>query len=110
MRDRPQLSCKATSHNPEVAGSNPAPATEKAPETGLFRSLTRDRRAKLLPNFCLDGLVRVRHGTGVSSGRALDCVGSSENTLGQPSVWRVSGGAERQTCAADPRARPLNGT
>jgi hypothetical protein len=24
-------------HNPEVAGSNPAPATEKAPETGLFR-------------------------------------------------------------------------
>src|SRR6266545_4074512 len=25
-----------TSHNPEVAGSNPAPATGKAPETGPF--------------------------------------------------------------------------
>jgi hypothetical protein len=25
-------------HNPEVAGSNPAPATRKAPETGLFCS------------------------------------------------------------------------
>ena len=40
-------------HNPEVAGSNPAPATGKAPETGLFRSLDRDRRVELLPNFCL---------------------------------------------------------
>ena len=29
-------------HNPEVAGSNPAPATGKAPETGLFR-LHRNR-------------------------------------------------------------------
>ncbi len=40
-------------HNPEVAGSNPAPATGKALETGLFCSLDRDRRGKLLPNFCL---------------------------------------------------------
>jgi hypothetical protein len=42
-------------HNPEVAGSNPAPATGKAPETGLFRSQYGDRLAELLPNFCLDG-------------------------------------------------------
>jgi len=32
----PQMTQKATSHNPEVAGSNPAPATEKALETGPF--------------------------------------------------------------------------
>jgi hypothetical protein len=49
-------------HNPEVAGSNPAPATEKAPETGplLCRSerqrsirdvepVRPDRRAFLVP-------------------------------------------------------------
>ena len=42
-------------HNPEVAGSNPAPATGKAPETGLFCSLDRDQPAELLPNFCLGG-------------------------------------------------------
>src|SRR4051812_41848830 len=34
-------------HNPEVAGSNPAPATRKAPETGpfLFRVLIRQRES-----------------------------------------------------------------
>ena len=42
-------------HNPEVAGSNPAPATGKAPETGLFCSHGGDQPAELLPNFCLDG-------------------------------------------------------
>jgi hypothetical protein len=35
-------------HNPEVAGSNPAPATGKAPETGPFCSLGRRRQV----NFC----------------------------------------------------------
>jgi len=38
---------------PEVAGSNPAPATRKAPEAGLFCAHCRDRLRKLLPNFCL---------------------------------------------------------
>jgi hypothetical protein len=41
-----------TSHNPEVAGSNPAPATGKAPETRPFCFLSRDRAFELLPNFC----------------------------------------------------------
>ena len=40
-------------HNPEVAGSNPAPATRKALETGPFCSLRRDRTRELLPDFCL---------------------------------------------------------
>ena len=40
-------------HNPEVAGSNPAPATGKAPETGLFRSLGRDQRRNSCPTFGL---------------------------------------------------------
>src|SRR5262249_2219885 len=35
-------------HNPEVAGSNPAPATTKAPETGPFVCLDENVR----PNFC----------------------------------------------------------
>jgi hypothetical protein len=47
------MTWQQTSHNPEVAGSNPAPATGKAPETGLFYFLGRDRAAELLPNFCL---------------------------------------------------------
>jgi hypothetical protein len=39
-------------HNPEVAGSNPAPAIRKALETGPFCSLRRDRAGGFLPNFC----------------------------------------------------------
>src|SRR5215217_5490248 len=39
-------------HNPEVAGSNPAPATEKAPETGPFLCLSPAALRELLPNFC----------------------------------------------------------
>jgi hypothetical protein len=39
-------------HNPEVAGSNPAPATGKALETGPFFLWAVERRPKLLPNFC----------------------------------------------------------
>jgi hypothetical protein len=50
---RPLLTRNLRSHNPEVAGSNPAPATGKAPETGLFRSLGSDRGSELLPKFCL---------------------------------------------------------
>ncbi len=46
-------------HNPEVAGSNPAPATGKAPETGLSRSHDDDQRAGLLPNLCLFMPVRL---------------------------------------------------
>jgi hypothetical protein len=34
-----QLTQIRTSHNPEVAGSNPAPATEKSPGNGAFRLL-----------------------------------------------------------------------
>src|SRR5213080_3730645 len=48
------------SHNPEVAGSNPAPATGKAPETGLFCSLIMIRRR----NFCQ--LLPLRVGSGPS--------------------------------------------
>src|SRR2546429_2956280 len=38
-------------HNPEVAGSNPAPATGKALETGPFYFGRPDAGRKLLPNF-----------------------------------------------------------
>jgi hypothetical protein len=37
-------------HNPEVAGSNPAPATRKAPETGAFLVLAAPCRSVLLPH------------------------------------------------------------
>jgi hypothetical protein len=53
-----QITWIDASHNPEVAGSNPAPATAKALETGPFCYLPRGRAAKLLPNFCPDQ----RHG------------------------------------------------
>src|SRR5687768_6447731 len=46
------LTWQQTSHNLEVAGSNPAPATRKAPETGLFSSERHRWERKLLPNFC----------------------------------------------------------
>ena len=45
------------SHNPEVAGSNPAPATRKAPETGLFHAFTErggKTFAQLLPAQSMD--------------------------------------------------------
>jgi hypothetical protein len=48
----PQVTQNATSHNPEVAGSNPAPATRKAGD-GAFLSLNHDRQGRLLPNSCL---------------------------------------------------------
>jgi hypothetical protein len=51
----PELTQKATSHNPEVAGSNPAPATEKDPETGLFCSRRSDRPAELWLTFAFTG-------------------------------------------------------
>ena len=35
----------ATAHNPEVAGSNPAPATRKSPGNGLFSFSLRHHRA-----------------------------------------------------------------
>jgi hypothetical protein len=49
------LTWQQTSHNPEVAGSNPAPATGKAPETGPFSFAADSPPPKLLPNFCLVG-------------------------------------------------------
>src|SRR5438874_6569908 len=55
------------SHNPEVAGSNPAPATEKALLMRGF-SFRRDRPTrKLLPNFWLRAGARqsVSHQSGV---------------------------------------------
>ena len=39
-------------HNPEVAGSNPAPATEKAPATGLFPFDPGEVPQNSCPNFC----------------------------------------------------------
>src|SRR5512132_3218755 len=39
-------------HHPQVAGSNPAPATEKAPETGPFRFGSGERRRNFCPTFC----------------------------------------------------------
>jgi hypothetical protein len=38
--------------NPEVAGSNPAPATEEAPETGLFRAPRMELAAGTFAQFC----------------------------------------------------------
>src|SRR3954452_5093866 len=38
-------------HNPEVAGSNPAPATKKAPETGPFLFSRKERCRELCPTF-----------------------------------------------------------
>jgi hypothetical protein len=55
LRVLPQLTQKATSHNPEVAGSNPAPATEKGPQTRAFCNSLHLGVAKVLPNFCLAG-------------------------------------------------------
>ena len=40
-------------HNPEVAGSNPAPATQKAPETGLFRFTAAVGERTFCPSFAL---------------------------------------------------------
>jgi hypothetical protein len=51
------LTYQRRSHNPEVAGSNPAPATGKAPETGPFCFSAGEAPLKLLPNFC--GRLRV---------------------------------------------------
>jgi hypothetical protein len=55
-------------HNPEVAGSNPAPATGKALETGPFCFLERDRSGKLLPDFC-PGVPVGSRGSTVGQGR-----------------------------------------
>jgi hypothetical protein len=46
------LTWQRMTHNPEVAGSNPAPATQEAPETGLFCFPRRDRGREFLPVFC----------------------------------------------------------
>ena len=56
-------------HNPEVAGSDPAPATRKAPETGPFCSLSRMRSAKLLPNFCPERAAWQKGGGAAHRGR-----------------------------------------
>jgi hypothetical protein len=59
-------------HNPEVAGSNPAPATEKAPETGLFafsvRRSTGGTFARFLP------LTHATHAAVCALPRATRCV------------------------------------
>src|SRR3954471_8258389 len=52
-RFRRHLTWQQTCHNPEVAGSNPAPATGKAPETGLFLFSEVCRPPKLCPIFAL---------------------------------------------------------
>jgi hypothetical protein len=44
----PQLICKCRTHNPEVAGSNPARANKKSPGQ---RASGRLPAAKFLPNF-----------------------------------------------------------
>jgi hypothetical protein len=49
--ERRCMTWQRMAHNPEVAGSNPAPATGKAPETGLFCFLGGDLLWKLLPTF-----------------------------------------------------------
>jgi hypothetical protein len=49
--ERRCMTWQRMAHNPEVAGSNPAPATGKALEQGLS-VFCGDRRGKLLPNFC----------------------------------------------------------
>jgi hypothetical protein len=51
MRIWPELTQKATAHNPEVAGSNPAPATGKAPESGLSVLSTGIACANFCPVF-----------------------------------------------------------
>src|SRR4249920_384774 len=50
---RPQTTCLERTHNPEVAGSNPAPATGKAPETGLFVLAAVISRQNFCPTFAL---------------------------------------------------------
>jgi len=66
-----------TAHNPEVAGSNPAPATGKAPETGPFR-LIEHRRAH---NGCCPDVAR-------SSRRGVADVGHRRRPLGD---WLTGG-------------------
>src|SRR5207253_5202350 len=53
-------------HNPEVAGSNPAPATSKAPLTRGFFFMRGRSTLKLLPNFCPQARapLRVSHRNG----------------------------------------------
>src|SRR6266542_6840357 len=57
MAQTSQVAWIGWSHNPEVAGSNPAPAIGKAPETGLFRPQAQT------PNVCrtLPHRPRFRH-------------------------------------------------
>jgi hypothetical protein len=59
--ERRCMTWQRMAHNPEVAGSNPAPATRKALETGPFCLQERDRYRELLPNFCPAGSGREPH-------------------------------------------------
>jgi hypothetical protein len=61
-------------HNPEVAGSNPAPATGKALETGAFLVFCIRRQFEALPNFCLphdSGAARLADARPTSRGSRL---------------------------------------
>ena len=56
MGNRCEQASLGRSHNPEVAGSNPAPATGKAPETGLFCSRCGSRlSARCMPRLVVTG-------------------------------------------------------
>src|SRR6266545_7973692 len=46
----PQMTWIGWSHNPEVAGSNPAPATPKGPHTRAFCFLAEQQTSDLVPN------------------------------------------------------------
>src|SRR5436309_10488908 len=48
------------SHNPEVAGSNPAPATGKDPQSRAFSFSDRDGRVRTLPECWLEKDCRLR--------------------------------------------------
>jgi hypothetical protein len=60
------------SRNPEIARSNPAPATAKGAGDGAFPSLSADARQKLLPKFCREAETRDCRGVGRKHTRACE--------------------------------------
>ncbi len=76
------LTWQRMTHNPEVAGSNPAPATRKAPETGPFCCRRRGCAGELLPNFCRDATHRNRSDGAARRGvgRVVACPASTRST------------------------------
>src|SRR5690348_13870157 len=93
-----------TSHNPEVAGSNPAPATAKGARKGAFRFLrVLHGPSQLAPPEDLAGCVEARRAHDASAG--VGGGAAQVEALDRRPVPRVAGdGAEREELARGHRA------